>query len=312
MEETLLSEVLEQIAAADESYGILWRNAVIYYRTGNGEPYRIAIAPTAYIGDSVGRLALTLALIWTAAMLGFFVVSCYLSKLAAKPMEEAIAREKQFIADASHDLKTPLSVILANNSILRESHQESVASQIKWIESTETAAKNMQQLIQEMLTLSALEQHPAEKDLPLVDFSAIVTKSALQMESVAYEKGISLESEIAEHIRLRAAEDRLRRIAASLIENAIKYEPPSGTVTVTLKKRKKQIRLTVRNWHSVIAAEDLPYVFERFYRGDKSRRTQGSHGLGLAITKQMVENMGGKICVESEANRGTIFTVTFF
>ena len=106
-------------------------------------------------------------------------------------------------------------------------------------------------------------------------------------------------------------EECLRRITVGLIENAIKYEPSGGRVSITLAKRKRQLRLAVRNHNSVIPAEDLPHVFERFYRGDKSRRTHDSHGLGLAITKQMAENMGGKILAESKKQTGTAFTVLF-
>lgn len=311
IDESLLAAVLDKIVNRKKNYGILPHDGIIYYRTGNGDPYRIAIAPIGYIGESMYRLAGILLFIWVVAMLGFFVLSYYLSKLAVKPMEDAIAREKQFIADASHDLKTPLSIILANNSILRKSGDSCIAAQMKWIDSTETAAKNMQQLIQEMLTLSALEQRTSDTAAEAVNISAIVTKAALQMESVAYEKDITLDSDIADGLIMTGDEECLRRISASLIENAIKYEPSGGRVSITLARRKRQLRLTVRNHNSVIPDEDLPHVFERFYRGDKSRRTHDSHGLGLAITKQMAENMGGKILAESKKQTGTAFTVLF-
>jgi len=311
LEEDLLLGILQKIVRQKDNYGVLLGDGVVYYHAGNREARRIAIAPTGYLTDSMWKLAGTLALVWSAAMLGFFALSNYLSGLAVKPMEEAIAREKQFIADASHDLKTPLAVILANNSILRESGGPGIASQMKWIDSTEAAAKNMQRLIQEMLLLSALEQQTPETDCPPVSFSSIMLKAALQMESVAYEKGILLENIIGENITLRGSGEHLRRITESLIENAIKYEPEGGKVSVSLTRRKRRVRLLVHNHHSVVAAEDLPHLFERFYRGDKSRRTHDSHGLGLAITKQLVENLGGKIHVKSSPAEGTVFTVEF-
>ena len=135
-------------------------------------------------------------------------------------------------------------------------------------------------------------------------------KAALQLESVAYEKNITLETEIPEQIMLRANEKYLQRVAASLMENAIKYEPSGGRVWIQLKATKRKVRLEVRNQGSVIPEEDLPHIFERFYRCDKNRHGgTGGHGLGLSITKQMVERLDGSISVESGS--GTVFIVEF-
>lgn len=304
-----LEQVLEAVLSQEDSFGHLSGYPIIYYRTGNGT-YKIALASTSYIGQSILRLLIVLLLLWLGAMLCLLLVSIQLSKLAVRPMEDAMARERQFVADASHDLKTPLSVILANNSILLENPQATVNSLGKWIDSTQNAAKNMQRLIGEMLTLADAEREDASLDLEVIDVSGVVMKAALQLESVAYEKNVELGTEIPEQVMLRANEDYLQRIAASLIENAIKYEPGGGKVRVQLQVVKHKVRLEVRNQGSVIPEEDMPHVFERFYRSDKSRQgeTKG-HGLGLAITKQMVERLGGTISVESGS--GTVFVVQF-
>ena len=311
-DEETLEAILESVIVQDESFGTLYNYKAIYYRTGDENLYKIALASTSNIIHSMVSLCLVLFLIWLGVMLCFLFVSIQLSKVAARPLEEAMRREKQFVADASHDLKTPLSVILANNSILRENPQETVGSLSRWIDSTQNAAKNMQQMIGEMLTLADVERQDAPLVLETVDASAVVMKAALQLESVAYEKNIALETEIPDQLLLKSKEDYLQRIAASLMENAIKYEPDGGEVRVRLTSTKRRVLFEVQNKNSFIPEEDLPNIFERFYRGDKSRQGKtGGHGLGLSITKQMTEQLGGRISVESDKDKGTVFIVSF-
>ena len=140
---------------------------------------------------------------------------------------------------------------------------------------------------------------------------AIATKAALEMESIAYEKCVTLETALPEACIFRGNTDYLQRIVSSLLENALKYEPAGGRVQLTLTQDKRRVQLSVQNFGSTIPAEDLPHVFDRFYRSDKSRKSEsGSFGLGLAITKEMVEKLGGEISVSSSAEGGTVFQVT--
>lgn len=307
--EAELRGLLSAIVSQREDFGTLRQSGVIYYRSGNA-PCRIAIASTDYITRSMENLALVLLAIWLGAMLLFFAVSVKLSALSARPMEEAMRREKQFIADASHDLKTPLSVILANNSILLENPETPVGSVCRWVDSTQEAAKRMQQLISQMLTLADVERPDTALSMHPVDLAAIATKAALEMESLAYEKHVTLEAALPEECTLRSNADYLQRIVSSLLENALKYEPADGRVRLTLTQEKRRVRLSVQNFSSTIPAEDLPHVFDRFYRGDKSRKNEyGSFGLGLAITKEMAEKLDGEISVSSSAEDGTVFQV---
>lgn len=143
-----------------------------------------------------------------------------------------------------------------------------------------------------------------------VDLAAIAMKAALEMESIAYEKCVTLETALPEACSLRGNPDYLQRIVSSLLENALKYEPAGGRVQLTLTQDKRRVHLSVQNFGSAIPAEDLPHVFDRFYRCDKSRKSEsGSFGLGLAITKEMVEKRGGEISVSSSAEDGTVFQV---
>lgn len=308
-DESALPELLKTVTSQSAQFGTLYSSHVIYYYTGNSSLYRVALASTDYITHSMLHLGLVLLAIWVGAMGYFLLVSIQLSKVAAKPMEEAIGREKQFVADASHDLKTPLSVILANNSILRENPEARVGSLSRWTDSTQQAAKRMQQLIGEMLTLADVERPEAPLELTQVDIASVVMKAALELESVAYEQGVALDTELPDSLLGRSSENYLQRIAASLMENAIKYEPRGGQVLVTLTRSRRHAILEVRNRSTRISQEDLPHVFDRFYRSDKSRQSKtGGHGLGLAITKEMVTKLGGTVQAGSGED-GTTFSV---
>ena len=306
-----LPSLLHTIVSQEKDFGILYGQNAIYYRSGK-TPYKIAIASTDYIVHSVVNLVLVLLAVWVGAMLLFLLVSIKLSAVAARPMEEAMQREKQFVADASHDLKTPLSVILANNSILMENPENKVGDLRRWLDSTQEAAKRMQKLIAEMLTLADVER----QDVPLVreevDLANIAMKADLELESVAFEKNVTLEDDLPDRCMVTGNADYLLRIVMSLLENALKYEPSGGRVSIHLTQSKKKTILSVCNRGSRIADEDLPHVFDRFYRSDKSRtNSAGSFGLGLAITKEMVERLGGTISVTSSQEEGTVFSVTF-
>lgn len=306
-----LPSLLHTIVSQEKNFGILYSQDAIYYRSGK-TPYRIAIASTDYIVHSVVNLVLVLLAVWVGAMLLFLLISIKLSAVAARPMEEAMQREKQFVADASHDLKTPLSVILANSSILMENPENKVGELRRWLDSTQEAAKRMQKLIAEMLTLADVER----QDVPLVreevDLANIAMKADLELESVAFEKNVTLEDDLPDRCMVTGNADYLLRIVMSLLENALKYEPSGGRVSIHLTQSKKKTVLSVCNQGSRIADEDLPHVFDRFYRSDKSRtNSAGSFGLGLAITKEMVERLGGTISVTSSQEEGTVFSVTF-
>lgn len=307
-EADVIQSAVGEILRRDASFGLLPEYDMIYCRFVHGGDVRIAVTGTGYILEPMLRLIGTLLLTFCAAMLLFYLISRYISRLAVKPLEEAMARERQFIADASHDLKTPLAVILANNSILRQTAQD---VQGRWLDSTETAAKNMLSMVDEMLTLSEAESSDAPKLDERVDLSAVVTKAVLQMESVAYEGGVELTAETAEHVMVNGDGEYLRRIAASLIENALKYEPRGGAINVRLDSFQNRAVLSVHNATAVISGEDLPHIFDRFYRSDKSRQSKGGHGLGLSIAKRMAERMGARIEVDSRPGSGATFRVTF-
>ena len=304
-----LLETAQKIYAQKDDFGVLKSENLYYYKQSTPNELKISVVSRNFILFSMLELFGVLTLIFILAMFMFYFISKKLANRAAKPLEDAIAREKQFITDASHDLKTPLTVILSNADILSRNQACSVSEMSKWIDGTKQAAGNMKELIEQMLVLSESEVKTEIKKED-VSISDIAEKNALVMESVAYEKNIDYKTEIQPDIVIKCNADYAKRIVISLIDNAIKYEAGGGSICVSLRQSKNNVYFSVRNKTSVISKEDIAHIFERFYRADKSRHADGSHGLGLAIVKNLTELMNGKIEVSSNEKDGTTFTVT--
>ncbi len=311
MDAALILDAVQEARNKDTDFGILQKEGLIYYRESMQDIEKNAFADVAYLRNRLLLSFMLLLLVFLLTIGLLCLISIWLARRAAEPMEKAIEMERQFVADISHDLKTPITVILANNSILRSEPDAKVGDNLQWIDSTDSAAKNMMHLISQMLTLSSLESTAKANRSESVDLSHIAEKCALQMESIAYDRNISLKTEIDEGIFYRGDREYAERICSGLMENALKYEPDGGSVCIAVCRQKKKALLRVENAGSVIEPEDLPHVFERFYRGDKTRNQQKGHGLGLPIIKQMSELQGGEISVISSADQGTVFTVAF-
>lgn len=271
----------------------------------------IAFASAGFVERSVLSVVGALGGASAGILAVFFVASMVLSKRAVAPVERAWRRQRQFIADASHELKTPLTVILANNALLRGSPKQTVASQMKWIDSTDTEAHLMQGLVDDMLYLAKVEDETPEIVKDRVDMGEVAEGVALTFESVAFDRGLALESHIASDIFVLGQRDRLARMLATLVDNACKYAGDGGRVEVDLAAKGGQCVARVRNTGAPISAEDLPHVFDRFYRADKARTSgKGGYGLGLSIAQTIARDHGGDITVASSAADDTVFTVT--
>ncbi len=283
----------------------------LYYKavaTSGG--YKVAFASDNYINQNMMSLVGTLAAVCAAALLAFLGISVFLARRALAPVESTWRQQQQFVADASHELKTPLTVIRANNSILMSQPDATVGDQMQWIQSTETEAECMQGLVNDMLYLARPEDEGQSSMMGTVDWSDAVDEAVLQFESVAFERGLTLDSDIEKGCTVQGDETRLRRLVATLVDNACKYAEEGGSVTVSLCRAGTKCVLGVANTGAAIDPDDLPHLFDRFYRADKARvRSQGGFGLGLSIAKTIAEEHGGTIAVESTPTVGTVFTV---
>ena len=272
---------------------------------------KVSLASDNYINQSMASLVATLGGVCLGSLAVFFAISFFLSRWALRPVESAWRQQQQFVADASHELKTPLTVIRANNSILLSQPDKTIRSQEQWIQSTETEAECMQGLVNDMLYLARPENQERTSLESDVDFSDIVSSVTLQFESVAFEKGISLDEQIENNLVVRGDAARLQRLASTLVDNACKYADTHGTVRVTLVHASQKCELRVTNTGTAIDPEDLPHLFDRFFRADKARvRSEGGFGLGLSIAKTIAEESHSSIDVRSSETQGTTFTVT--
>ena len=282
--------------------------------------YRVEKTPSglrlAFV-DRTRELQSLLKLLLTslAALLGgfaaFLAVSLFLSRWALRPAEQAWEQQRQFVADASHELKTPLTVILANIGILLSRPDDTIAQQRKWIENTQTEAERMKKLVDDLLFLAKADAVLAPVPHTKLDFSDLIWSGVLPFEPVAFEQGVALDSDIPAGITVQGDAGQLRQVAAILLDNACKYAGEGGRVFVRLEAAQDKICLSIRNTGETIAPDKLSHIFERFYRADASRaREKGGYGLGLAIAQRIVTAHGGSITAQSDAKNGTIFTVT--
>ena len=293
-----------------DSFGTIEQYHIMYYREFTGSLYKIAVCDRSYIGSRIFRTILTLLIAYLLSMGVFLIISIRLAYFAEKPLRRSIEMERKFVADISHDLKTPITIIMANNSILKTNKESTISENMHWIESTDRASEDMMELIGKMLTMSAVDSQKQKIRTYPVSLTHEAERSLLQFESLAYEKNVILEDEIEEDLSVYATDEYLKRICSSLIENAFKYEKQGGKIIVRAYSRKHKAYFTVQNLNSRIDPEDLPHIFDRFYRGDKTRTLSKGHGLGLSIIRQMATLCGAEIEAVSSEKDGTIFTVT--
>lgn len=305
-----LDEAIEGALAANENFGHLSKSELLYGKRVEGNTTYIAFADEASVGGWK-TLAVTLAGVGLVVLGGFWLIGIRFSCWALAPVERAWAQQRQFVADASHELKTPLTVILANSAILQAHPEASVESQRQWIDSTQTEATHMQQLVNDMLELAQLdgEKRNPEKRAP-IDLSDAVESEMLQFESVAFERGVVIEESIASEAFVRGDAERIRRLVRTLLDNACKYSDEGSTVTISLEKVSAQARLNVSSKGAVIAEADLDRIFDRFYRADEARtRETGGYGLGLAIACDIARDHDGDIFASCTEEGVTTFTL---
>lgn len=251
------------------------------------------------------RITIIFSIIMSVISLGvILVIAKRLSKTIVKPVEETFEKQKQFISDASHELKTPLAVIEANADVLQDKVGEN-----KWIDYIQNEIESMNKLINELLLLAKIENVDNIKEYKELNLSKEIEIILSMFESVAYEKGVTIESNINENIFLNGNKEDVEHIVSTLTDNAIKHTEQQKKVVVNLKKEKNEIIFEVKNIGDSIPEEEREKIFERFYRIDKSRnRKEKRYGLGLAIAKTTVEKYSGKIEVDYKGGF-TIFKV---
>ena len=275
-----------------------------------GGAVRLAFADRTWERENLLALLRTCLLVGLLGLACFFVISLLLSTLALRPAERSWQQQKQFVADASHELKTPLTVILANAGILLAHSGDMADGQRKWVEYIQAEAQRMKSLVEDLLFLARSDDRRSPLRLQTVSFSDLAWEALLPFESVAFEAGVALDSQITPDLELLGDPEQLRRLVAILVDNAVKYAGPRGSASLILRPQGDEAVLSVHNTGEPIPPEHLPRLFERFYRTDSDRaRSQGGYGLGLSIAKSIADGHRGRISVSSSAISGTLFTV---
>lgn len=257
------------------------------------------------------NLLTTFLLVGSIMLVVIFMISLYFANRAMKPIIEAWEQQKQFVADASHELKTPLSIITANYDALLANKEETIDSQIKWLGYIKTGTDRMTKLINDLLSLAKMDDVNLEIVKTVFNLSDEVHNVVSPMAAVAIEKGIALSQSVEPYVVVEGDPERIKEVIAILFDNAIKYTHENGKINLSLTKSKRQITFSIQNTGSGISEQDIPHVFDRFYRPDSSRTHEnGGFGLGLSIAKSVINGSGGDIYVSSVENGWTTFTFT--
>lgn len=299
-DEAALERLAAQSLAAAADRGILELYQLRYLRRPLENGYRIAYMDTS-MGDAFAEgMWKNLAIAGTAVWLALFAVSWMLSGWAVAPVGQSIKREKQFVADASHELKTPLTVIMANAQLLAEQERPADRNGARWLANIVQEAGDMKKLVEEMLALARSEARSGERPHGVCCLSDAVIESVLSFEAVFYQGNKELRSDVEEDIWIRGDEEQLKQLMRILLDNAEKYSPEGGSARICLERTGgRKVRLTAANTGTEIPEEKRREIFERFYRSDGARSDRKGYGLGLAIAESIVERHRGRIWAES-------------
>lgn len=233
------------------------------------------------------------------------VFTYFLSKWAIRPVQTAFENQQRFISDASHELKTPLTVISANADVL-----ESEIGENKWLSNIKTQSVIMNELVHDLLNLAKLDETRDDMLVSEFDLSSVVLSKALEFECTAFEQGKTFEQNIADSITYKGNEDSIKHLVTILIDNAIRHSDDKGIIRVSLATIENRPIFQVFNTGNGIKNSEKDKIFNRFYRSDESRsRVTGGYGLGLAIAKSITDAHNGTISVDGEENKWVSFTV---
>lgn len=226
------------------------------------------------------------------------------------PIRKSWERQVEFTADASHELRTPISVIQTNLEVVMDEPEQPVYEKSKWLNNIKAETDRMQTLVEDLLTLSRTDEGQRTLEKSVFNLSETLQMITEPLIPYASDQAVQLRTEIASELLLFGDQERIKQLLVILIENAIKYTPEGGEVSIKANIQNRNVCIEVQDTGEGMAKEHIPKIFDRFYRINKSReRDSGSSGLGLSIAKWIVEEHRGSIHVESKVGEGSTFTV---
>lgn len=299
-----VAQLVQRVLKSGDSRGCIGSQ---FYLLSDSEDGRLMVVIDARRDLESARRSLTSIVRVTAAAWAVLTAGALLLiRRMLRPVQDAFERQKQFVWDASHELKTPLAVISANAEALSAEIGENESLSYIQLEIRRT-----DRLVQNLLTLARMDGGRMQPTLRSFDLSRALTGVTLPFESAVFEAGRTLKTHIDEGVECTGDEEMLKQLAVILLSNALKYSNDGGEIDVRLSRRDGRPVLEVQNTGTSIPPESLPRIFDRFYRVDDSHnRENPGNGLGLSIARSIVQAHRGEIAVQSDAQRGTTFRVT--
>jgi two-component system sensor histidine kinase CiaH len=312
MDEAFYTDAINKVKASSSDRGqfSLEGNEWAFSVQNTMSGYNIVFLDVTAQQTILTNLIYTFLAVALVMLIVIYFTSRYFANRSIAPVKEAFDKQKRFIADASHELKTPLAVINTNADVLLANRDDTIREQAKWLHHIKSETERMKTLTNDLLYLTEIDDTREKMLYAPFNLSEAVESVILTMEAVIFEKNIELSYEIEPELVMSGNGEQIKQVVMILLDNAIKYAGSQGLIILALKKRATDIQLAVTNTGEGIAPEHLDRIFDRFYRVDRSRsRKQGGYGLGLAIAKSIVEQHKGKIYAKSVLGKTTTFYV---
>ena len=311
-QEEYIGGLINTVRSMLDNEGVLEKYRLRYYYENTVFGKRIVLLDKQYEDESLRQLIFTSLIIGFAALAAFLIISIVVARIAVKPVERSLEQQKRLVADVSHELKTPITVISTNADIILSHPDESVEDQRKWLGYIKDETVRMSELVGNMLYLAKTDENDSKTVLAETDLSNAAFEASLPFESVCFENGKTLNIDIAHGIFAKCDEKSVKQLIVILLDNANKYSNEKGSIRLRVFADADKAYISVYNTGEPIPKECIPHLFERFYRVDKSRsREQGGSGLGLSIAKHIIEMNEGVISVNSDEEHGTEFVCSF-
>ena len=295
--EELVVHIVQAALEREDDSGVLGDYSLRYLRRIGVVSVRIAFTDCTMEQATMRSLLLRSGLVALAALAVLAGLSYCLAGLVVGPVKRAWQEQKQFVSDASHELKTPLTVILSSSELAAE--EQDVQRTKQYVEGIHAESLRMKALVEDMLTLDRTESG-TRPETEAVDLSDTVLESVLAFEPVAFESGRELVYDIQPELTVMGSGVQLRRLTDILLDNAVKYAAEGTPIRLLLRQEGRCAALRVENRGETIPAEKLRHIFDRFYRADESRSGGEGFGLGLAIAQSIAQSHGGSIGCASE------------